>query len=55
MKKLEKRFSKKRNTVESYNIVKCHCYCPCNYCAATYEAQYNADAVRNSTLVRDSA
>lgn len=47
MKKLEKRFNSKRNTVESY-VSYCKCACPCNYCAATYEAQYNADSRRES-------
>lgn len=53
MKKLEKRFNQKRNTVESYSE-RCFCSCPCNYCAATYEAQYKADVVRISRGNRDS-
>lgn len=52
MKKLEKRFSKKRNTVEAYGNI-CFCRCVCSYCAAYYESQYDADIVRISKNVRD--
>ena len=52
MKKLEKRFNKKRNTVEAYYIP-CGCICMCNYCAAYYESQFEADAIRLARSARD--
>ncbi len=53
MKKLEKRFNKKRNTVEAYGNI-CYCNCVCHYCAAYYESQYDADVVRISKSGRDA-
>lgn len=45
MKKLEKKFKKRRNTIESFTG-DCRCGCPCAYCAATWVAQHNADTNR---------
>lgn len=53
MKKLEKRFNQKRNTVEAYRHA-CSCTCYCHYCAAYYESQYDADSLRISRNSRDS-
>lgn len=54
MKKLERRFKKQRNTVETY--VCCGCpaggvCCPCAYCAATWYSQHVADT--NRTMQND--
>lgn len=47
MKKLEKKFRKQRNTIESFlGPGKCGCGCPCNYCASTWSAQQTADKNR---------
>lgn len=47
MKKLEKKFKKQRNTIESFvGPGRCTCGCPCAYCAGTWSSQSNADADR---------
>ena len=40
MKKLNKKFRKNENTVETYDTL-CGCGCMCSYCAATWESQYD--------------
>lgn len=48
MKKLEKQFRKRRNTIETYGACDCaKSCCPCSFCAATWSAQYNSDLNRN--------
>lgn len=50
MKKLEKKFKKQRNTIESFTGPgKCRCGCPCSYCASTWASQHNADTSRVDT------
>ena len=45
MKQLQKSFKAQRNTIEMYACT-CTCTCLCNYCAATWEAQSQADSDR---------
>lgn len=44
-KKLEKRYKKQRNTIESFTGI-CGCGCPCAYCASTWASQQAADTNR---------
>ncbi len=54
MKKLEKRFTKQRNTIEAY-VCECNkVCCPCSYCAATWNSQQAADVARTYHPMRSS-
>lgn len=46
MKKLQKRFSKRNNTVAKYNNT-CSCYCNAPYCSGLWKDQNDADSKRN--------
>lgn len=54
MKKLNKKFQKNKNTVETFDtICGCGCGCMCSYCAATWESQYDWDSENLFKSARD--
>ena len=46
MKKLEKKFGKKRNTIEAYSCL-CQCYAVCHFCAGYWQSQHDNDLKKN--------
>ena len=54
MKKLEKKFSKQRNTIEAYACMCNEVCCACSYCAATWGSQQAADVARTYNPLYDS-
>lgn len=48
MKKLEKKFGKKRHTIEAYSTT-CACSAVCHFCAGLWKSQYQNDMNRYHT------
>ena len=54
MKKLEKKFGKKRNTIEAYSCL-CQCYAVCHFCDGYWKSQHDNDAKRYEGSTRENS